>query len=95
MNDRAEPSLLPDGMYPFADQRLPLSELAMTEAPQELEELLRSAAEASGVVLVRDAPVEVRCTSAAYPDAVFLVFWPSGAERLNILAPKASVRGRA
>lgn len=95
MNDRVEPSLLPDGLYPFADQRLPLNELAMAEAPRELEKLLRDSAAAAGVDILRDAPVEIRCTSAAHPDAVFLVFWPSGEEHLNILAPKASVRGRA
>jgi hypothetical protein len=30
---------LPDGLYPFIDQRLPLSGLAMVEAPPQLEAL--------------------------------------------------------
>lgn len=85
---------LPDGFYPFAGARLPLSEMAMMEAPPELEALLRKAAEESGVDIIRDQPVELRCTSTEYPDATFLVFWPGG-ERLHILAPKASVQGRA
>lgn len=86
---------LPDGLYPFADTRLPLADMAMMEAPRDLENLLRDAALAAGVTILRDSPVELRCTSDAFPDATFLVFWPSGAERLNILAPKAFVRGRA
>lgn len=95
MNEDRAPAQLPDGLYPFADTRLPLGDMAMMEAPRELEELLRNAAVAAGVAILRDSPVELRCTSAACPDATFLVFWPSGTERLNILAPKAFVRGRA
>ena len=86
---------LPDGLYPFADTQFPLSEMAMMEAPLQLEELLRAAALRDGVEIIRDRPVELRCTSEEFPDATFLVFWPSGRERLNILAPKAAVRGRA
>lgn len=71
---------LPDGLYPFADRRLPLSELAMMEAPRDLERLLRESAQASGVTIIRDTPVELRCTSDWFPDATFLVFWPSGEE---------------
>lgn len=86
---------LPDGVYPFADTQLPLSEMAMMEAPLQLEQLLRKAASSDGVEIIRDRPIELRCTSAEFPDATFLVFWPSGQERLNILAPKAAGRGRA
>lgn len=86
---------LPDGLYPFADRKLPLSEMAMMEAPLELEALLRSAARNDGIEIIRGCPVELRCTSKEFPDATFLVFWPSGQERLNILAPKAAVKGRA
>lgn len=90
MNDQ-----LPDGDYPFADVRLPLSEMGMMEAPPELEALLRSAAEKDGVEIVRDQTVELRCTSESFPDATFVVFWPSGNERLNILAPKGAVVGKS
>jgi hypothetical protein len=69
--------LLPDGIYPFIDQRLPLSEMTMVEAPSELEGLLKSQAAADGVEIVRDEPVELRCSSDGYPDATFLVYWPS------------------
>jgi hypothetical protein len=86
---------LPDGLYPFADTILPLSEMAMMEAPPALEAILRIAAEESGVEIIRDQPVELRCKSAEYPDATFMVFWPRGGERLHVLAPKASVKGRA
>jgi hypothetical protein len=37
---------LPDGLYPFIDQRLPLSDLTMIEMPADLERLLRTQAEA-------------------------------------------------
>jgi hypothetical protein len=86
---------LADGLYPFADRLLPLSEMAMMEAPRQLEMVLRQAAENDGIEIVRDRPVELRCQSEDFPDATFLVFWPSGEEHLNILAPKAAVQGRA
>lgn len=87
--------LLPDGDYPFADVRLPLKTMAMVEAPRSLEKLLIEAAEASGVTIVRDRPVELTCQSDEYPQATFVVFWPSGQERINILAPAGFVTGRA
>lgn len=86
---------LPDGDYPFANVRLPLRELAMMEAPRELEALLVASARASGIEIVRDQPVELTCSSEEYPDATFVVFWPSGQERMNILAPAGSGAGRA
>ncbi len=86
---------LPDGLYPFASTRMPLKDMAMMEAPLELERLFRVGAKENGIEIVRDRPVEVRCTSQDFPDATFLVFWPSGNERLNILAPLAAVKGRA
>jgi hypothetical protein len=86
---------LPDGLYPFANTWLPLREMAMMQAPRDLEILLRNAAEAAGVEIVRDRAVELRCTSEAFPNATFVVFWPVGEEHLNILAPKSAVVGRA
>jgi len=65
---------LPDGLYPFIDQRLPLEELAMIEVPPELENLLRSHATASGVDLIRGQPVELTCRTSEYGDATFLVY---------------------
>jgi hypothetical protein len=86
---------LPDGLYPFANEMFPLSELGMMEAPPELEALLiRSAAE-NGIEILRDKVVELRCEVAGQPEATFVVFWPSGQERVNILAPKLSIKGRA
>ena len=86
---------LPDGIYPFADKRFPLRELAMREAPPALEELLKTAATTSGTPIVRDEPVELTCLAAGFPDAKFLVYWPCSSERLHILAPRDSVVGKA
>lgn len=86
---------LPDGEYPFANTRLPLSKMGMMEAPPELERVLREAATKQGVEIIRDQPVELHCTSENFPEATFLVFWPSGNERLNILAPEESIVGKA
>jgi hypothetical protein len=65
---------LPDGLYPFINERLPLSEMVMIEAPPELEACLKRQAAARAVEIIRDAPVELRCRSDEYPDAVFLVY---------------------
>jgi hypothetical protein len=46
--------LLPDGLYPFIDQRLPLAELTMVEAPPDLQALFKSQAAANGTRIVRD-----------------------------------------
>ncbi|WP_419252440.1 hypothetical protein ACN2C6_13540 [Caulobacter sp. ErkDOM-YI] len=81
--------------YPFGNIRLPMSQMAMTEAPAELEALLRDAAGRNGIEILRDQTVELRCTSPQFPDATFVVFWPSGNERLNVLAPKGSRVGNA
>jgi hypothetical protein len=72
---------LPDGLYPFIDERLPLAELTMVEAPRDLEALLKSQAASNGVEIIRDEPVELRCRSKEYPDATFLVYWPHGIDR--------------
>ncbi len=58
---------LPDGLYPFIDQRLPLSGLAMVEAPPQLEALFKAQAAANGIEIIRDEPVELRCQSEEYP----------------------------
>ena len=84
---------LPDGLYPFIDRRLPLSQLAMIEAPENIEKLLRSQAAANGVAIARGVPVELRCQSADFPDATFLVFWPLEEDRLHMLAPREFVKG--
>lgn len=87
--------ILPDGDYPFADARFPLSEMAMMEAPIELERLLKKAAEENGMEIVRDDPVELTCRAPGFPNATFRAWLPSEGERLHILAPKNQVRGRA
>jgi hypothetical protein len=61
---------LSDGLYPFIHERLPLSELLMVEAPSDLEALFKSQAAANGIEIVRDEPVELRCQSEQYPDAI-------------------------
>ncbi len=79
---------LPDGLYPFIDQRLLLADLAMIEVPPALEQLLRTQAKANGVDIHRGAPIELRCQSGDFPDATFLVYWPYEEDRLHMLAPK-------
>jgi hypothetical protein len=86
---------LPDGLYPFIDERLPLAELAMIEAPRDLEALLKGQAAANGIEIVRGEPVEIRCQSEQYPDATFLVYWPHGTDRIHMLVPKKFASGRA
>ena len=86
---------LPDGLYPFIDQRLPLAELTMVEAPPELEALFKSQAAANGMQILRDEPVELRCRSEEYPDATFLIYWPRGHDRIHMLVPTKFAVGRA
>lgn len=86
---------LPDGMYPFIDDRLPLSEMAMIEAPPDLEQLLRDQATKNGVELIRGQPVELRCQSAEYSDATFLVWLAEEDNRMHMLAQKAFATTRS
>jgi hypothetical protein len=85
----------PSGSCPFIDRRFPLSELAMTEAPADLECLFRREAEANGIELIRDRPVELTLRSDVLPDATFLIWWPSDDDRIHMLVPVDHVRGRA
>ena len=62
---------LPDGLYPFIDQRLPLSGLAMIEAPPQLQALFRAQAAANEIEIIRDEPVELRCQSEDIPTRPF------------------------
>lgn len=91
-----EPSspVLPDGDYPFVDRLYPLAELQMTEAPPELEALFRTQSEISGTPILRDVCVELTCTSQEFPDARFLIWWPTGSERIHMLVPVKHVVGR-
>jgi hypothetical protein len=86
---------LEDGEYPFIAERLPLSDLAWIEVPASLEALLRDQAHANGVQLIRGEPIELRCQTAVYGDAVFMIFWPHKQDRLHMLAPKKFQMGRA
>lgn len=52
------PDRLPDGNYPFIDSEYPLADMTMAEAPPELEQLIRQQAEATGLEIIRDVPVE-------------------------------------
>ena len=88
-------SQLPDGFYHFIDQRLPLSDLTMVEAPLQLETLFKSQAAANGIEILRDLPLELRCQSAEYPDATFLIYWPLGHDRIHMLVPGRFATGRA
>lgn len=87
--------VLPDGDYPFIDRLYPLAEMQMTEAPLELEALFRSQSEFRGIPILRDACVELICKSEEFSDARFLIWWPTGSERIHMLVPKKHVTGRA
>jgi hypothetical protein len=93
--DQDDGTKLPEGLYPFIDERLPLGEFVMTEAPPELEALFKSQAVKNGMEIIRDQPVELHCRSEQYPDATFLIYWPRGQERIHMLVPKRFVAGRA
>lgn len=84
-----------DGEYPFISERFPLSDLAWIEVPTSLEALLRDQAQANGIQLIRGRPVELRCVTPQYGDAVFMIFWPHDDDRLHMLAPKAFQKGKA
>ena len=87
-------SLLPDGMYPFIDQMLPLADLAMIEAPANLKAVLVEQARTNGVETIRDEPIEIRCVTEEFGDAVFLIYWPMG-EEMHMLVPKRFQQGLA
>jgi hypothetical protein len=86
---------LPEGLYPFIDERFPLADMVMVEAPSDLEAMFKRQAALNGIELIRDEPVELRCQSEDYPDATFLVYWPLGRERIHMLVPKRFATGRA
>jgi hypothetical protein len=88
------PALLPDGLYPFAMDELPLAVMAMAEAPAELEALLKSTAHDSGIEILRGVPVELVCRTPDGMNPRFMVWWPYGSERLHILTPKELIQGR-
>lgn len=86
---------LPDGDYPFNDERVPLSQLAWIEMPREMEALLRAQASDNGTPIIRGVPVELRCRGTDTGDAIFTVYWPHDDDRLHMLAPKSFQIGRA
>jgi len=86
---------LPGGQYPFIDEYLRLSQMAMVEAPARLEALFREQAARNGIEIIRDQPVELRCRSEEYPDASFLIWWPTGSNRIHMLVPKKFALGTA
>jgi hypothetical protein len=89
------PDRLPDGVYPFTTNEYPLEAMAFAEAPAELEAFLKQAADAAGVAIIRDKPVVLVCRSPDVADQKFMVWWPSGHERLHVLTPKHYITGRA
>jgi hypothetical protein len=85
---------LPDGHYPFFEERFPLGDLQMVEVPSDMQTLFEASAAENGISIIRNAIVELRCT---LPDgeAVFAVWWPSDSPHMHFLAPKSKIRGRA
>ena len=67
----------------------------MIEAALELEALFKAQVAANGMDIIRDKPVELSCQSDDQPEAVFLVYWPSGHDRIHMLVPRNFAIGRA
>lgn len=86
---------LPEGQYPFRGDMFSLSDMVMTEAPPELEAFLAAQAQAAGIAIVRDEPVELVCKGDGIETNRFLVFWPSGLERMHLLVPRHLAKGLA
>lgn len=86
---------LPDGTYPFMDERHPLSEMAFGLTPESLRTLIAQQAARAGTTIVRDEPVELRLADHASVDATFMVFWPSESADMYLLMPKRHIAGRA
>jgi hypothetical protein len=86
---------LPPGKYPFLNSEYDLSELAMVEAPHDLELLLKSEAARSGIEILRDQPFDLACDTEQFGKVRFFVWYPSGQDRLHFLVPKTSAQGRA
>jgi hypothetical protein len=84
---------LPDGLYPFLDELLPLSELMIVEASPKVDAILKAQAAAAGIGVPRGCPLEVRFSFAAYPEAAFLVYWPEGDFRAHVLVSRDLVPG--
>lgn len=84
---------LPEGDYRFREDTYPLSELAMSEAPPELANLLIDQAREQGVELIRDQVVELICQGPGISELGFTIFWPKG-DKLHILVPRQFVKGR-
>jgi hypothetical protein len=58
--------------------------MVFIEAPRELASFLKAQAE-NGTNIVRDEVVELRWQFDAEPEALFVVFWPHGTERIHVL----------
>jgi hypothetical protein len=86
---------LPDGDYPFAETRYPLLKMQMVEVPEAMQTLFESSAISSGIIIIRDQLVELRCRMPDIDDAVFAIWWPSGSAKMHMLVPKSKVSGRA
>lgn len=89
------PMELKNGIYPFAGELLPLTELTMVEAPTSLQQLLVDQATRNGLMIVRDEPVELRCQLEGHGELTFVVYWRTGDERMHMLVPNRQVTGRA
>lgn len=86
---------LAPGSYPFATERHDLADMAMVEAPPALEALFKQEAAANGIEILRDEPVELKCRLENETIATFLVWYPTGQDRIHMLVPKEHVAGRA
>jgi len=86
---------LPDGDYPFFDERYALKEMVWTDAPAELESLFTTQAKANGIDLVAGVPVELNCRMPDFRDGSFLIYIPLGSGLMQLLVPRKRLKGFA
>lgn len=72
---------------PFGDERFSRQRMRWSEAEPALEKMLLTQAAANGIELIRNEEVRLDCKTPDGTVLSFLVFWPSGQQRINILAP--------
>lgn len=79
---------------PFKSGTFPRSALEWIEAPLAMQELLQMQAVRNGTEIIRDREVRLTCDMPDGGALAFVVFWPAGEERMNMLAPKKGRAGR-
>jgi hypothetical protein len=64
---------IPDGKYPFADQRFAFAELTLTQPPQDLADLIEAELARTGVEVPTDELLEIHLKSEDFATASFAI----------------------